>query len=103
MTHGSLGNPRRRPSVAMGVRGIRHNHSGAAYRHPSSIYASDMELHRSEAAATSDASQLAGQEPRGAQSPGATDQYFSLAGKASRNNSSNTNTGRSGQTYSEPF
>ncbi|XP_071540369.1 uncharacterized protein [Panulirus ornatus] len=46
ITHGSLRSPRRRPSVAMGVRGIRSHHSGSAYRHHSSIYASDMDLHR---------------------------------------------------------
>ncbi|XP_050716721.1 uncharacterized protein LOC126998755 isoform X1 [Eriocheir sinensis] len=84
VTHGSLGNPRRRPAVAMGVRGIRPKQSGAAYRHASSIYASDMELHRSEAAMTSDASQP-GHEPRDMQSPGVTGQYFSLAGTVNRN------------------
>ncbi|XP_042240899.1 uncharacterized protein LOC121878638 [Homarus americanus] len=46
VTHGSLGNPRRRPSVVMGVKSIRSKHSGSAYRHHS-VYASDMDLHRS--------------------------------------------------------
>lgn len=45
VNHGSLGNPRRRPSVVMGVKGFRPQHSGSSYRHHS-IYASDMDLHR---------------------------------------------------------
>nr|XP_027236740.1 uncharacterized protein LOC113827984 [Penaeus vannamei] len=45
VTHGSLGKPRRRPS--MGVSSLSQTSSGSAYRHRSSIYASDMELHRS--------------------------------------------------------
>lgn len=84
VTHGSLGSPRRRPSVVMGVRGLRPKQSGAAYRHSSSIYASDMELHRSDAMVTSDASQ-AGHEPRDLQSPGVSNQYFPLAGESSGN------------------
>ena len=79
VTHGSLGNPRRRPSVAMGVRSIRPKHSGTAYRHSSSIYASDMELHRTDATVTSDASQ--GYDVRNFQSHGNSDQYHSQSGK----------------------
>ncbi|XP_037780548.1 uncharacterized protein LOC119576963 [Penaeus monodon] len=45
VTHGSLGKPRRRPS--MGVSSLAQTSSGSAYRHRSSIYASDMDLHRS--------------------------------------------------------
>lgn len=81
VTHGSLGNPRRRPSVVMGVQGLKPKQSGSAYRHSSSIYASDMDLHRAEARMTSDASQ-AGHDPRDLQSPGANSHNFSFAGES---------------------
>lgn len=79
--HGSLGNPRRRPTVVMGVKGFRPKLSGAAYKHSSSIYASDMDLHRSDAMVTNDVSQ-AEYEPRDLQSPSVSNQNFPLSGKS---------------------
>lgn len=76
VTHGSLGNTRRRPSVVMGVKGLRPKQSGTAYRHTSSIYASDMELHRTDATVTSDTSQAV-QEFRDFQAQVGNAQYLS--------------------------
>lgn len=84
VTHGSLGNPRRRPSVVMGVRSLRPKQSGAAYRHSSSIYASDMDLHRTDVTVTSDASQT-GHELQDFQNPGGSDLYPSQPGESSGN------------------
>ncbi|KAG0722219.1 hypothetical protein GWK47_044920 [Chionoecetes opilio] len=78
VTHGSLENPRRRPSVKMGLRGMRPKlaGAGAAYRYSSSIYASDMDLHRTDASVTSDASQ-ARQDPYPLQSQGGSNHHLS--------------------------
>ncbi|XP_069189612.1 uncharacterized protein [Procambarus clarkii] len=85
VTHGSLGNPRRRPSVVMGVRSIRAPHSGSAYRHHS-IYASDMDLHRAPAGVSDSGDNLSnsvsgyGQEPRSPLSPVTAFRNFSITG-----------------------
>lgn len=86
VTHGSLGNPRRRPSVVMGVKGLRPKQSGAAYRHSSSIYASDMDLHRTDATVTSDASQT-GHELQDFQNPSESELYPSHPGSVMGNRS----------------
>ncbi|MPC07797.1 hypothetical protein E2C01_000364 [Portunus trituberculatus] len=75
VTYGSLLNTRRKPSVVMGVKGLRPKQSGTAYRHTSSIYASDMDLHRTDATATSDTSQAV-QDFRNFRGPYGNPQYL---------------------------